>query len=161
MAQEESKKTRVRDYMNNKLVTIDSDTSAFVIANRMLEKQVSAVVVVDSGKPVGILTERDLTRQVIAKDSPPGKTPATVIMSAPLVSIDKDSPIERAAETMVRNGMRHLAVEDGNKIIGMITTTDLSRYVKEKLLDKERVSQSILEVLYPSEEPSEAAWPSA
>jgi CBS domain-containing protein len=47
--------------MNNKLVTIDSDTSAFVIANRMLEKQVSAVVVVDSGKPVGILTERNLT----------------------------------------------------------------------------------------------------
>ncbi|HEY7734282.1 MAG TPA: CBS domain-containing protein [Nitrososphaera sp.] len=61
MAQEESKKTRVRDYMNDKFVTIESDASAFEIANRMLEKQVSAVVVVDSGKPVGILTERNLT----------------------------------------------------------------------------------------------------
>jgi CBS domain-containing protein len=158
MAQKESKETRVRDYMSNRLVTIDSDTSAFEIANRMLEKQVSAVIVVDSGKPVGILTERDLTRQVVAKDSPPSKTPATVIMSTPLVSVNKDSPIERAAEAMAENGIRHLAVEDDSKIIGMITTTDLSRYVKEKLLDKERVSHPILEVLYPSEEPSEESW---
>ncbi|HKZ62445.1 MAG TPA: CBS domain-containing protein [Nitrososphaera sp.] len=158
MAQKESKTTHVSDYMSNKLVTIDSDTTALEIANKMLEKQVSAVIVVDSGKPVGILTERDLTRQVIAKDSPPSKTPATVIMSTPLISVDKDAPIERAAEAMAKNGVRHLAVEDDSKIIGMITTTDLSRYVKEKLLDKERVSRPILEVLYPSEEPSEAYW---
>jgi signal-transduction protein with cAMP-binding, CBS, and nucleotidyltransferase domain len=84
MAQKESKATRVSDYTSSKLVTIDSDTSAFEIANRILEKQVSAVIVVDSSKPVGILTERDLIRQVIAKDSPPSKTPATVRMSTPL-----------------------------------------------------------------------------
>ena len=158
MAQKESKATRVRDYMSNKLVTIDSDTTTLEIANRMLEKQVSAVIVMDSGKPIGILTERDLTRQVVAKDSPPSKTPATVVMSTPLVSINQDSPIDRAAEAMVKNGIRHLAVEDGDKIIGMITTTDLSRYVKEKLLDKESVPRPILEVLYPFEEPSEENW---
>jgi CBS domain-containing protein len=158
MTSTESKTALVRDYMNNRLVTIDSDTSALEIANRMLEKQVSAVVVVDSGKPVGILTERDLTRQVIAKDCPPSKTPATAIMSTPLVSVDQDSPIERAAEAMTKNGIRHLAVEDRGKIIGMITTTDLSRYVKEKLLAEERISHSVLEVLYPSEEPSEESW---
>jgi CBS domain-containing protein len=144
--------------MSSRLVTIDSDTSALEIANRMLEKQVSAVVVVDSGKPVGILTERDLTRQVIAKDCPPSKTPATAIMSTPLVSVDQDSPIERAAEAMAKNGVRHLAVEVRGKIVGMITTTDLSRYVKEKLLAKEHISHSVLEVLYPSEEPSEENW---
>jgi CBS domain-containing protein len=158
MTSAETKTTLVRDYMSNRLVTIDSDTTAFEIANRMLEKQVSAVIVVDSGKPTGILTERDLTRQVIAKDNPPGKTPATAIMSTPLISIDKDSPIERAAEAMVKNGIRHLAVQDGNKIVGMITTTDFSRYVKAELLDKERISHPILEVLYPSEEPSEENW---
>lgn len=153
--EESNATTHVGYYMSNNLVTIDSDTTAFEIANRMLEEKVSAVVVMDSGKPVGILTERDLTRQVCAKDSLPSKTPATVIMSTPLVSVGKDLPIERAAEAMAKNGIRHLVVEDGNKIIGMITTTDLSRYVKEKLRDKERVSHSILELLYPSEEPSE------
>lgn len=161
MAEKENNATtHVGYYMSNNLVTIDSDTTAFEIANRMLEKRVSAVIVMDSGKPVGILTERDLTRQVCAKDSPPSKTPATVIMSTPLVSVGKDLPIERAAEAMAKNGIRHLAVEDGNNnnIIGMITTTDLSRYVKEKLPDKERVSHSILELLYPSEEPSEENW---
>lgn len=159
MAEKESDTTtHVGYYMSNNLVTIDSDTTAFEIANRMLEERVSAAIVMDSGKPVGILTERDLTRQVCAKDSLPSKTPATVIMSTPLVSVGKDLPIERAAEAMAKNGIRHLVVEDGNKIIGMITTTDLSRYVKDKLPDKERVSHSILELLYSSEEPSEGNW---
>lgn len=158
MASAESKSTLVGDYMSKRLVTIDSDTTASEIANMMLERQVSAVIVVDSGKPVGILTERDLTRQVVAKDCPPSKTPATAIMSTPLAYVDQDSPIERAAEVMSKNGIRHLAVEAGNKITGMITTTDLSRYVKEKMLDTKRISHSVLEVLYPSEEPSEESW---
>lgn len=158
MTSEESKSTLVRDYMSNRLVTIDSDTTAFEIANMMLERQVSAVIVMDSGKPVGILTERDLTRQVVAKDNPPSKTPATAIMSTPLVSVDQDSPIERAAEVMSKNGIRHVAVEAGNKVTGMITTTDLSRYVKEKMLDTKRISHSVLEVLYPTEEPNEESW---
>jgi signal-transduction protein with cAMP-binding, CBS, and nucleotidyltransferase domain len=48
---------------------------------------------------------------------------------------------------MAKNGIRHLMVEHGNNIIEMITTTDLYRYVKEELQDKERVSCSILELL--------------
>ncbi len=79
-------------------------------------------------------------------------------MSSPIVSIDKDLPIERAAQDMIKNSIRHLAVQEGDKIIGMITTTDLSRYIKEKLPDKVRISDSSLEVLYSSEEPSEESW---
>jgi len=154
----ERKTTFVKDYMSNRLVTVESDTNAFEIANKMMEEQVSAIIVVDSGKFVGILTERDLTRQVCAKDSPPSKTPATAIMTTPLVSVDKDSRIEMAAESMAKNKIRHLVVKDNDKIIGMITTTDLSRYVKDKLSGEEGVSHSILEALYPSEEPSEESW---
>jgi signal-transduction protein with cAMP-binding, CBS, and nucleotidyltransferase domain len=155
---EDNSTARVAHYTNKNLVTIDSDTTAFEIANKMLEKRVGAVIVMDSGQPVGILTERDLTRQVCAKDTLPSKTPATAIMSSPIVSIDKDLPIERAAQDMLKNNIRHLAVQEGDKIIGMITTTDLSRYIKEKLPDKECISGSILEVLYSSEEPSEESW---
>jgi CBS domain-containing protein len=158
MVRKESKPVLVRDYMSNKLVSIDSDTSAFEIAKMMLEKRVSAVVVEESGRPVGILTERDLTRQVVAKDSPPSKTPATAIMSAPLESVVSGSPIEKAAEIMARKGIRHLAVEEENTVIGMITTTDISRYVKDQLLARERVSPSVLEMLYQPEEPSEENW---
>ncbi|HEX2472662.1 MAG TPA: CBS domain-containing protein [Nitrososphaera sp.] len=74
-------------HVSNKLVTIDSDTTAFEIANRILQKRISAVIVMDSAKPVGILPERDLTRQVCAKDTPPSKIPATVIMSQPLLCL--------------------------------------------------------------------------
>lgn len=119
MAEKESNTiTSFGYYMRKNLVTIDSDTTAFEIANKMLEGQASAVIVRDSGKPVGILIECDLTRQVCVKDSLPSKTPATVIMSTPLISVCKDLPIERAAEAMAKNGIRYLAIEDGNNIIG-------------------------------------------
>ena len=88
--------------MSKNLVMIDSNTTAFEIANKMLKGQASAVIVMDSGKPVVILTERDLTRQVCGKDSFPSKTPATVRMSTPLISVGKDLPIERAAEAMAK-----------------------------------------------------------
>jgi signal-transduction protein with cAMP-binding, CBS, and nucleotidyltransferase domain len=136
-------------------VTIESDTSAFEIAIKMLELNVSAVVIMDSGRHVGIVTERDLTRQVVAKDSLPSKTPATAIMSAPLVTISKDSTIETAAATMIRKAVRHLAVQDGDIIVGMITGTDLFKYVKDSTLARRVISPSVLEVLYSAEESTE------
>lgn len=149
--------------MSSRLVMVGSDSNAFEVANVMRERRVSAVVIEDSGKPIGILTERDLARQVCAKDLLPSKTPATVIMSVPLITIDKNSSIKTAAESMAKNGVRHLIVMEQNdgqtdpKIIGMITTTDIARYVKDKLLDtQERAAYSVLDIL--SEEPGEEAW---
>jgi CBS domain-containing protein len=155
----------VKDYMSSKLVTVDSDSSAFEIANVMREKHVSAVVIEDSGKPIGILTERDMARQVCAKDLLPSKTPATVIMSGPLITIDKNSSIESAVDSMAKNGLRHLVVMEYNdhktepKIIGMITTTDIARYVKDKFLNPEELrTNSIFGILYSTEEPDEEFW---
>lgn len=149
------KKRQIQDYMSPQPVTIESETSAFDIANKMLAKKVSSVIVVDRGKPIGILTERDLTRQVCANDSPPRKTPAASIMSTPLVSVDKNLAIEKAADVMLKNNVRHLAVVEGKKIVGVITTTDFSRYLVDKLSGTEHVSRPALQVLYSLEEPTE------
>lgn len=66
----ESNAIPIADYMSNKPVTMDSHTTAFEITNRMLQKPISVGIVMDSAKPVGILTERDVTREACAKDSP-------------------------------------------------------------------------------------------
>lgn len=150
-------KTLVGHLMNRRLVSIDSNSNAFEIANRMIERHVSAVVIADSGRPVGILTERDLARQVCAKDLLASKTPGTAVMSAPLVAVGEQSTIEAAAELMIKNRVRHLAVEDkAGRLTGMITATDLARYIGEKLEGgKKIVPQSVLEALYSAEEPAE------
>ena len=143
---------RVSDLARRPLVILDCDKTIQEIASTMANKHVSAVVLADSGKPVGIITERDLARQVCAKGLAPEKTPATALMSAPVVAVQGDSTLKDAAEQMVKNGVRHLAVKDERqKLVGMITATDFAWYIARKIAGK----SGVLELLYPYEEVGE------
>jgi CBS domain-containing protein len=133
-------------------VILDCNSSVQQIAETMADKRVSAVVLTDSGKHVGILTERDLARQVCAKDLVSTKTPATALMSTPVVAVNMDLTIQDAAEMMVKNGVRHLAVEDAkHKLVGIITATDMAWYLGRKAFGE----SSVLDLLYPYEEMGE------
>ena len=133
----------VEDYMNTKMVMRDSKASVFELAKVMVDWGVSSVAITDEGdqnnnkKVIGILTERDIVKS-IAKGAPPdgGSITAGSIMSSPILSIRKGQPIEEAALLMIRNKVRHLLVEDPdarNVVIGIISTTDLARYLKKRM----------------------------
>lgn len=143
---------KLSDIMSRRLVIIECNTSIQKIAETMVAERVSAVILVDAGRPVGILTERDLARQVCAKDLKASKTPATVLMSAPVVTVDVGSTMQDAAELMVKNGVRHLAVQNGkHKLVGMVTATDFARYTGRKAFGE----STVLDLLYPYEEMGE------
>ena len=110
----------------------------------------------DSGKTVGIVTERDLVKQVCAKDLLSSKTPLTAIMSSPLITINKNLLVEEAARIMIKNRVRHLAVEEVNNhhIIGLVSSTDLTRFLMDKL-ELGSDTSSLLKALYWEEEPLE------
>ncbi len=141
----------VEDIMSKDIVKIDADKSVQEVANIMAKRNISSLLVEDNGKLIGILTERDLVRNVCAKDLLASKTPAISIMSAPVATASKNSTVERAADLMVKNKIRHLAVQDdyGN-ITGVITVTDLARYLRRKLPSTD---PEILEAIYAYEEP--------
>jgi CBS domain-containing protein len=134
----------VEDYMNTKMVMRDSKASVFELAKVMVDWGVSSVAITDeedqnNKKVIGILTERDIVKS-IAKGAPPdgggGGITAGSIMSSPILSIRKGQPIEEAALLMIRNKVRHLLVEDPdarNVVIGIISTTDLARYLKKRM----------------------------
>ena len=145
----------VEDIMSKDIVKIAADKSVQDVANIMAERNISSILVEDSGKIIGILTERDLVRNVCAKDLLASKTPAVSIMSAPVATASKNSLVERAADLMIKNKIRHLAVEDNyGNIIGIITATDLARYLRRKLPSTD---PEILEAIYAYDEPSETA----
>ena len=138
----------VEDIMSKKLVSIGADSSAQEVAQLMAKKGVSSVMLEDGGKVVGIITERDLARNVCAKDGMASKTPATAIMSTPVQAVSKNVAVEVAAKMMADAGVRHLAVEDsGRNIVGIVTTTDLARNLRKKL-DISGTELEILEALY-------------
>jgi signal-transduction protein with cAMP-binding, CBS, and nucleotidyltransferase domain len=125
--------------MNARMVMRDSKASVFELAKVMVDWNVSSIAIADeeqNNKVIGILTERDIVKSIAKGASPDGIT-AGSLMSSPILSIRKDQPIEEAALIMIRNKVRHLLVEDpavhNRAIIGIITTTDLARYLKKRM----------------------------
>ena len=117
----------------------------------MRDKKVSSLVVTIplEDKPIGIVTERDLVRQVCTKDVSSNTVVVHEIMSSPLAIIDANSSVEVAADIMIQDKVRHLiVVEDENKALGIITSSDFIDYLEEKLnLDdvNARIIQSLKE----------------
>src|ERR671924_805826 len=148
----------LEDYMNTRMVRRDSKASVLEVAKVMVDWNISSVAITDdeeSKKVVGILTERDIVKS-IAKGVPPDGITAGSLMSSPILSIRNDQPIEEAALLMIRNKVRHLLVEDParQRVIGIITTTDLARYLKQRMKEttaaredeKEQSSELLAEV---------------
>lgn len=145
-------------YMNERMTTIGSKNSVLDAAKIMAEKSISSLAVTDErNKIAGILTERDIVKIIANEVSPEGITISSLMSTSP-VSINKNASVEEGAQLMLSRRVRHLLVEDpdSHETIGIITTTDLARYLKQKLPIREEDSESlILRALYASEENGE------
>ena len=144
--------TTVGQIMTERLETISPSSTTQEAAKKMRDKKVSSLVVVDmEDKPMGIVTERDLVRQVCTKAISSDTVMVQHIMSSPLATIDANSSIEVAADIMIQNKVRHLLVMDENKTLGIITPSDFTGYLKEKL-NLDDVNARILQSLKEEEE---------
>jgi CBS domain-containing protein len=138
--------TKISDIIVNKLETIGSSSNAQDAAIKMRDRQVSSVLVINDkdGSPMGIVTERDLSRKVCASDKSSKEVLTSQIMSSPLITIYTDSSPSYAADLMLKNKVRHLLVvvkssQDNNKKesrddeyfpkpVGIITPMDFTRF---------------------------------
>lgn len=98
-------------------------------AERMKEVQAGCLVVIDRGKLVGILTERDIVQRVVAQGKSFHKTPVLEIMSKPVITASPSALVSRAAKLMLKHRIRRLPVKKGKKVVGMLTTTDYAKYL--------------------------------
>jgi len=116
--------TFVKDIMTKNVITIDGAESIQDAAQKMLTANVGCVIVTSKDKPVGIMTERDFVTKVAAEGRPLF-TEVSEVMSLPLTVIDPDETVWEAAEIMRAKGIHKLPVQEGTKIVGIVTTTDL------------------------------------
>ena len=144
----------VSDVMTTKIETIGVEDKAQAAAKKMRSKNVSSLVVVDNNdQAVGIVTERDLVRQVCVQEGNSSQYVIRHIMSSPIVTIDPNSSVETAANIMMQNKVRHLMVVDEKKTLGIITSSNFIVYLNQNV-DLDDVNARILAAL--SEEPSES-----
>ena len=115
----------IREVMTESVVTAEPGTSVREIAELMRERNVGSVVLVEDGKPIGFITDRDLAVSVLADGRDPSDH-AGDHASVPVVTVAADSGVEDAAELMVRHGIRRLPVVDGDRLRGIVTLDDLA-----------------------------------
>jgi len=126
--------TNVRDIMVRNVITIDHDKTAKDVALLMSEKQVSSLVVIKDNNPIGLVTERDLSRKVMTTDRKSSDVQLSEIMSLKFRWVEPMTPIEDAIQKMINNKIRRLLVLEEGKLVGIITETDLARHLRSKLL---------------------------
>ncbi len=124
----------VRDIMSSPVVTIDEDEASNRAAASMDMKDLGAVIVQNkSGKSIGIITERDLVKRVVAKNLKPDTLKAKEVMTTPLVTIEPEATISDAARRMTRLDIRRLGVIYKGNLVGIITSKDILGVMPELL----------------------------
>jgi CBS domain-containing protein len=116
---------RVHEVMTESVVTAAPDASVQEIAELMRERNVGSVVLVEGGKPVGFLTDRDLAVSVLAAGRA-GSDPAREFASSPVLTAEPELTIQDAGELMVRHGVRRLVVMAGDDLVGVVALDDLA-----------------------------------
>ena len=139
--------SKVKDIMTKTVITIETNKTVAEAAALMTQNNVSNLIVIENNTSIGIVTERDFVRKVLANNKP-SQTKISEIMSTPLRVIDPDAPIKEAAQKMIRKGIRRLPVIKDNKLVGIITTTDIAKQLSKKTLTDE-ILQAIGRTHYP------------
>jgi len=114
--------------MSTKVVTVKSTDKAGKALQTMVRHKIGSIIIVEKGKPVGILTERDISTRVAKGQNVRGMIVRN-IMSKPLVTIGPSAEVSQAVEQMVRKDIRRLPVMEGDKLLGMVTERDIFRYL--------------------------------
>lgn len=112
------------------IITIDEDSSVFEASKAMVANNRGSIVVTSGGESVGILTERDVMKRVVAKSLNPATTKVKEVMTASPLAIEKDRPLREAVDLMNRRGMRRMLVTENGKIVGIFTLRDIVKHTR-------------------------------
>ena len=118
--------TFVNQVMSKNVLTAEKSTSLQDAAEKMNQLNVGCVIVTEESKPVGIITERDFVTKVAAEGRPLF-TEISEVMSFPLITIDPEETIWEASEIMKEKLIHKLPVIENERIVGVITTSDIVR----------------------------------
>ncbi|MBW7896896.1 MAG: CBS domain-containing protein [Opitutaceae bacterium] len=111
--------------------TISPDKTVADAVRMMNDLKISSVVVAENDKLVGIFTERDVLRRVVGDGRDPQATPMREVMSTGIATLTPESTIEDALGTFADKVCRHLPVMAGDKLAGMISVGDVTRWMTE------------------------------
>jgi CBS domain-containing protein len=115
-----------KDIMKHQVVTVDSSMSVMDAAKMMDDAGIGCVVVIENNVAIGIVTERDFVKRIVSRGIPLS-TPIKQVMSSPLIVVNPEENIWEVAELMKQRRIHKVPVVHENLLVGIVTTTDLTR----------------------------------
>ena len=125
---------QIRDIMEKNVITIEGNQTAQEAAEIIAEKDISFLVVMKDVMPEGVLSESDFVRKVTANNKKSSEVLVSEIMSYKFRSVDPTTTIEDAVQKMLNNNIRRLLILEDEKLVGVITQTDLASYLRDQIL---------------------------
>lgn len=119
----------ILEHKGSRVETTTRQATVAEAVRAMNDAGIGALVVVDGERPVGIFTERDILTRVVAKALDPGSTEVEAVMTSELVVIHPHTKVGEAMAIVTEKRCRHLPVVDGERLAGMISSGDLTRWI--------------------------------
>jgi CBS domain-containing protein len=116
---------KILKHKGDHVYSVDPIETVYEAIAIMAEKEIGALLVMQEGHPVGIISERDYTRKVILKDKSSKATRVSEIMTSELVTVDSHAHIDDCVALMNEHHIRHLPVIDEGVVVGMLSARDL------------------------------------
>ena len=110
---------------SEKFITVERDTDVQTAARMMRDRRINSLLVTKGNEIIGILTDTDMVRRVVAAGVDTLTTTAEKIMSAPILTIEEDKTVLDVSDLMANTHIRHLGVTQGGKLVGMISVRDI------------------------------------
>lgn len=124
---------KVREAMVANPVTLGPNALITEAAKLMRDNKIGSVIVVEKQKVLGIVTERDLVRRVLAENREPKTVRIREVMSTSVVSVSPEEDVVNAAHIMRQRGIRRVVVMDKEDLVGIITTNDLAKHMQQNI----------------------------
>lgn len=115
----------MRDIINRQITKLKDVASVKEAADLMSKNNIGSILVERKGRSLGIVTERDVVKKIVAAGLPPESTKLRDVMSSPLVVIDCNASIGEAVQLMLRKKVRRLVATEGKNIVGIFTERDI------------------------------------
>jgi CBS domain-containing protein len=127
----------IKDLMTTTPVIINLKSTAVDAAREMKGEGVGSLIVMENGYPIGIVTESDILKKVVATGKDPSQILVEQVMNSPIITVRQNTTIEEAIKTMGKYGIRRLPVVEKGKLVGMATDKDILK-VSPMLLEVAR-----------------------
>ncbi len=118
---------KIRDLMVKEVITLQAHASVYQAVKLMNENKIGCLVIVRDGETAGILTERDLLERVLEKCKNPKETNVFEVMTSHVITGNPEMEISEATRIMFENRVKKLPLVEGNKLVGIVTLTDIAR----------------------------------